>query len=124
MVVLDEFPCPVADLRIGPYSIQMPLNWSVVIGDKNLGAIEIISLQQINDRDMDVFVFNPISGYMPGFLPITVENSFPDVMWSVPHLRNGHILAVPLTSAPVPPCAFFVKDTNKLPEALDITKIF
>ena len=124
LVFLDVFPRPAADLQIGPYRIQMPLDWSIVIADKHLGNIEIIELKHLNDRDFDSFVFNPINGYMPQFLEVTIVNVFPDVNWNIPKLKRGHILAVPLAGGPSPPCAFFVKDTNKLPDGLDISKIF
>lgn len=124
LIFLDEFPTASVDLKIGPYRIQMPLNWSIVIGDKNLGHMEIIELKQLNDRDFDVFTFNPISGFRPEFHEITIENIFPDVTWNMPKLKHGHILAVPLTSSPKPLCAFFLRDINKISESLDITKIF
>lgn len=123
LLYLDQFPRPAADIRIGPYNIQMPLDWSIVIGDKNLGLLEIVSLQQLNDRDMDAFVINPTGSFTPEFLEITIENVFPDVHWSLPKLKHGHLLAAPLHTGPAPICAFFVKDTNKLPESLDITKV-
>ena len=67
---------------------------------------------------------NPITGYMPDFGEITHLNNFPDVTWNMPKLKYGHILAVPLEAKPNPACAFFVKDVHRLPESLDITKVF
>jgi hypothetical protein len=124
LIFLDVFPRPAADLRIGPYKIQMPLDWSIVISDKDFGFMEIIELKHLNDRDFSAFGLNPMKSYMPNFFEITIENIFPDVTWHMPRLKYGHILAVPLTDGPEPVCAYFVKDTNKLPESLDITKIF
>ena len=124
LVFLDQFTRPAADLLIGNRRVQVPLDWSVVIADKNMGTMELIDIKHINDRDFQVFCFNPIAGYMPSFPDIEIENIFPDVTWSVPKLSNGHILAVPIEDGAEPLCAFFVKDTNKLPESLDITKIF
>jgi len=124
LVFVDTFPRPAADLRIGPYRIQMPLDWSVVIADKHLGIMEIVELKHLNDREFDAFAFNPVRGYMPEFHEITIENVFPDLDWYMPKLKFGHILAVPLHNGPNPPCAFFVRDTNRLPDTLDISKIF
>lgn len=124
LVFLEEFARPAADLSLGNFRVQVPLDWSIVIADKNMGSLEIIELKHINDRDFSAFAFNPIEGYMPHFLDIEIQNIFPNVSWSVPKLKNGHLLAVPLSNKPEPLCAFFVKDTNKLPEALDITKLF
>jgi hypothetical protein len=123
LIFLDIFPRPAAVLRIGEYRIQMPLDWSIVISDKNFGLVEILELKHINDRDFSAFVFNPIKSYIPSFLDITIENIYPDVTWNMPRLKYGHILAVPLTDGAEPLCAYFVKDTNKIPESLDITKI-
>lgn len=124
LVFLDVFSRPAADLRIGKHRIQVPLDWSIVIADKNMGTMEVIDLKHINDRDFQAFCFNPINGYMPSFYDIDIENIFPNVTWSVPKLKNGHLLAVPLSGGLEPLCAFFLKDINKIPESLDITKLF
>lgn len=121
---LDVFSRPAADLKIGPYRITMPLDWSVVITDRDFGYLEIIELKHLNDREFDVFAFNPINGYMPEFHEISIQNIFPDFSWSMPRLKFGHILCVPLSPEPNSPCALFVKDTNKLPDVLEITKVF
>ncbi len=123
LIFLDNFPRPAADLQLGPFRIQMPLDWSIVIVDKHSGAVEILELKNINDREFDAWGFNPINGYMPSFLPINILNIYPDVNWFFPKLKYGHILAVPLEDGPSPMCVYFVKDTNKLPEVLDITKL-
>ncbi len=120
----DVFSRPAADLRIGKYRVQIPLDWSIVISDKNMGNMEVIDLKHINDRDFQAFCYNPINGYMPSFLDIEIDNIFPNVSWNVPKLKHGHLLAVPLHDGNEPLCAFFVRDTNKIPESLDITKLF
>ncbi|RYD66155.1 MAG: hypothetical protein EOP83_05700 [Verrucomicrobiaceae bacterium] len=124
LVFLDVFPRPAADLKIGPYRIRMPLDWSIVIADKNFGLVEILELKHLNDREFSAFALNPMKSYMPSFFEITIENVFPDATWHMPRLKYGHILAVPLHDGPDPLCAFFLRDTNKIPESLDITKIF
>jgi len=124
LIFLDQFPRPAADLQIGPYRIQMPLDWSIVIADKNFGNMEILELKHLNDRPFEAFIFNPVNGFMPSFGEITIENIFPDITWNMPKLKYGHILAVPLSEGKSPPCAFFLRDIVKIPEVLDITKIF
>ena len=123
LLFLESFNAPSVDLRIGKYHIQMPIDWSVVIGDKHSGELEVIELKKLNDRPFQVFSINPISGYMPQFLNITITNIFPDVKWYFPKLKYGHLLAVPLSFEEKPLCVFFVKDFNKLPEILDITQM-
>jgi hypothetical protein len=123
LLFLESFNSPAVDLKLGNFRIQMPMDWSIVIGDKNSGDLEIISLKQINDRSFDAFSINPINGYMPHFQEIEIMNVFPDVKWYFPKLKYGHLLAVPLDDSESPLCCFFVKDTNKIPEALDITQL-
>lgn len=124
LIFRDVFQIPAADLRIGQYRLQMPMNWSVVIADKNFGNMEVIELKHLNDRDFDVFIMNPVSSFMPSFEEISIQNIYPDITWDIPKLKFGHLLAVPLDNTDKPPCAFFVKDVNRLPDSLDIRKIF
>ena len=123
LIFLDNFPRPAADVQLGPYRIQMPLDWSIVIVDKHSGAVEVLELKNINDREFDAWGFNPINGCMPSFLPINILNIYPDVNWYFPKLKYGHLLAVPLDDGPSPVCVYIVKDIGKLPECLDITKL-
>jgi hypothetical protein len=120
LVFLDIFNAPCADIRIGSYNIQMPLNWSVVVGDKHGGELETIKLVDVMHKDFTVFVFNPINGYMPDFLPIEIENVFADVKWCFPKLKSANFLAVPLHNLPQPLCAFFIQDVSKNVDQLDI----
>jgi hypothetical protein len=123
LIFLESFNSPCVDLRIGNLNIQMPLDWSVIIGDKNSGEMEIMPLIYLNDKDFDVFCYNPINGFMPHFLKLEVLNLWPDVNWYFPKLKNGQILAVPLSDGPAPLCAYFLKDIGKIPESLDIRKL-
>lgn len=124
LIFLESFNSPCVDIKIGPHNIQMPLDWSVVIGDINLGDLEIMPLIYLNDKEFDVFAYNPISGYMPKYLKFEILNIWPDVKWYFPKLKNGHLLAVPLNEDPKPLCAYFLKDIGKIPESLDIRKLF
>lgn len=124
LIFLESFHSPCIDIKIGPYNIQMPLDWSVIIGDINLGDLEIMPLVYLMDKDFDVFCFNPVKGYMPRFLKLEIINTWPDVKWYFPKLKNGHLLTVPLEDKEDPLCAFFVKEINKLPDIIDIRKIF
>lgn len=123
IVFLETFHAPAVDIQLGPYRVQMPMDWSIVIGDKHSGELEIIELKKINDRPFQAFSLNPITGFMPEFLDIEIVNIFPDVKWHFPKLKYGHILTIPLTLKPNPPCCLFLKDINKIPDQLDITQM-
>lgn len=123
LIYLESFSSPCIDIKIGPYGLQMPLDWSVIIGDINLGDLEVMPVLQLMDKDFDVFCFNPINGFMPKFHKLEVINTWPDVKWYFPKLKHGHLLAVPLDGGSDPLCAFFVKELNKLPDVIDIREL-
>ena len=110
LVFLEIFTSPCAVLQIGKHSIKMPIDWSVVICDKEIGDPEIIPITQLNDR-----------GFMPNFLPIEITNIYNQVKWYFPKMSSGHILAVPLEDKNNPMCAYFVKETNKIPDVLNLS---
>ena len=123
-LIKEIFYAPAAKLQIGEYFVQMPLDWGVVVGDKNLGCLEVIELMVLNDRPFQSFVMNPINGYMPDFLDLDIKEIYPEIKWFFPILKPGHILSIPLDdSSKSPLCAHFVKHINKIPDSLDISKI-
>lgn len=123
LLFLESFHVPAVDLQIGKHRIQMPMDWSIVIGDKHSGDLEVIELKKLNDRPFQAFAINPINGFMPEFLDIRITNIFPDVKWYFPKLKYGHILTVPISTDDSPLCCLVVKDSNKIPEQLDITQL-
>lgn len=123
LVFLDIFSSPCADLKVGTFNIQMPLDWHVVVGDKHAGDLEVMRLMDLNDKNFDVFAFNPLGGYMPQFLTIDLVNVFQDVRWCFPKLKIGHFLAVPLENKHNPLCAYFIKEVGKHTDVLDIREL-
>lgn len=133
LLFMESFTTPGALIQIGKYQLQLPIDWSIVIGDKHVGDLEIIEIYKLNDRPFSTFVCNPLSSFSPSFYNISMLDVYPNLKWYCPKLKFGHILAVPLgesnqwprrsTRQPTPDCCFIVRETNKLPDALDISKI-
>ena len=124
LVFLESFSCPAAVLRIGKHELKVPLDWSLIIGEADHGEPEVINVMSLNDRGFSAFVFNPINGYKPEWQKVEVINIYQEVKWYVPKLKFGHVLAVPLEKSKSPMCAFCIKETNKIPEVLDLNKIW
>lgn len=124
LVFLESFYAPAAVLQIGNATVNMPLDWSVVICDPDVGDPEVVSLMSMNDRGFHAFALNPITGFKPEYPEISITNVYTDVKWYAPKLKFGHLLCVPLSDEPESPCALFVKDANKLPEVLDISELW
>ena len=124
LVFLESFNAPAAVCRIGPHKLNIPLDWSLVISEPDVGDAEVLPLMSLNDRNFKAFCLNPLTDIMPSFLPIGIENIFSETKWFFPKLKPGHILTIPLEDKPKPACAFFLKETNKVPEVLKIDQIW
>jgi len=119
LIFLESFTAPALVLRIGDHKIKMPVDWQVLIGELEFGDLEVLPLTSINDRGFTVFEFNPRSSFKPTFLEIEIIDVYHDVSWYAPKLKNGQLLAVPLTDGPAPPCVYFVKDISRNLEVVD-----
>lgn len=124
LIFLESFNSPAILLKIGNHTVQMPLDWSMVVGDKECGLDpEVLPLTSINERGFDAFVFNPVSGFRCEYMPIEIINIYQDVRWFFPKIKNGQILTVPLNDGPEPDCAFFVKEISRQSEIIQLNKL-
>ena len=108
LIFLESFNSPAILLRIGDNEIQMPLDWCMVVGDKECGLDpEVLPLTSINERGFDAFVFNPLSGFRAEYMPIEIINIYQDVRWYFPKMKNGQLLSVPTSNGDKPNCCYF-----------------
>ena len=124
LIFLESFNSPALVLSIGGNIVKMPVDWQVLIGESDIGDLEVIPLTSINDRGFSAFTFNPLGSYKPEFHPIEVVDIYHDVKWYFPKLRPGQMLAVPITGGDKPLCAYFVKDISRQSEIVDYSKIW
>ncbi|MDA9302720.1 hypothetical protein N8072_00930 [bacterium] len=124
LIFLESFYSPAAVLQIGKYTVNVPLDWSIIICDPEVGDPEVVSLMSLNDRGFTTFVMNPINGFQPQYLQVDIVNVYNDIKWHAPKLKYGHLLCVPLSDEPESPCIIIVKDANKIPEVLDMNEIW
>lgn len=113
LIFLESFNSPALVLKIGDATIKMPSDWQILIGEPDLGDLEVLPLTAINDRGFSVFQFNPLSSFRPSFPNIEIVDVYHEVTWYAPKLKNGQMLAVPLTDDRNPECVYFVKDISR-----------
>jgi hypothetical protein len=101
---------------------KMPMDWQILVGEPDIGDLEVLPLTSINDRGFRVFQFNPLSSYRPSFPDIEILDVYHEVNWYAPKLKNGQMLAVPLNDEPEPDCVYFVKDVSRNCEIVDYNK--
>lgn len=124
LMFLESFYSPSAVLKVGKYTVNVPLDWSIVICDPFVGEPEVMSLMSLNDRGYTAFATNPISGFTPEYLDVSITNIYNDVKWYAPKLKFGHLISIPLHDGENPPCILMVKETSKIPEVLDLNEIW
>jgi len=122
LIFLESFNSPALVLKIGGSTIKMPVDWQILIGEPDLGDLEVVPLTSINDRGFSVFCFNPISSFRPEFHPVEIVDIYQDVKWYFPKLKPGQMLAVPLENTKQPKCAYFVKDISRQSEVVNYSK--
>lgn len=124
LIFLESFNSPALVLRVGQNIVKMPVDWQILIGEPDLGDLEVVPLTSINDRGFSVFTFNPLSSFRPEFQSIEIVDIYQDVKWYFPKLKPGQMLAVPLSENDESMCAFFVKDISRQSEVVDYSKIW
>ena len=122
LIFLESFNSPALVLRIGDHVIKMPMDWQILIGEPDLGDLEMLPLTSINDRGFFAFEFNPLSSFRPSFPDVEILDVYHEVTWYAPKLKNGQMLAVPLESGDRPACVYFVKDISRNCEVVNYQK--
>lgn len=125
LIFLESFNSPALVLKIGDHVIKMPVDWQILIGEPDLGDLEVVPLTSINDRGFSVFAFNPLTSFRPEFYPVEIVDIYQDVKWYFPKLKSGQLLAVPLEeNTEKPMCVFFVKDIGRQNEVINYSKVW
>ena len=122
LIFLESFNSPALVLNINNNLIKMPVDWQLLIGEPDLGDLEVVPLTSVNDRGFSAFSFNPRSSFRPSFYKVEIVDIYQDVKWYVPKLKPGQMLAIPLTEGDNPECVYFVKDISRQSEVLDYQK--
>jgi len=124
LIFLESFNSPALVLRIGKHRIKMPIDWQILIGEEDVGDLEMLPLTSINDRGFKAFEYNPRSSFSPTYHDIEIVDVYQDVSWYAPKLKNGQMLCVPINDAEKPLCVYFVKDISRNCELVDYNKAF
>ena len=122
LIFLESFTAPAAVLKVGPYTINMPLDWCTIVGDPEGPDMEIIPLTSLNDRGFKTFIFNPLDSFRPEFYDIDIIDVYQDVRWYFPKMKPGQLLCTPLNNKSSPPCAYFVKEVSRQSELVDYSR--
>jgi len=122
LIFLESFNSPALVLQIGEQRVKMPIDWQILIGEPDLGDLEMLPLTSINDRGFKAFQFNPLTSFRPSFLDIEIVDVYHDVAWYAPKLKNGQMLCIPLNNDNKPDCVYFVKDISRNCEVVDYNK--
>lgn len=125
LIFLESFNSPAMVLRIGNDEIAMPIDWCIAVGDSSTGNdLEVLPLTSLNDRGFESLMYNPLSSFRLEFRKIEIVNFYNDVKWYFPKMKNGQLLAVPITGGDQPLCAYFVKEISRQSEIIYLDRLF
>ena len=122
LIFLESFSCPAIVMTISDKLIKMPYDWKVVIVEEDAGNLEVVPIEDVNDRNFKAFNYNPLIGGRPKYSPIEVVDIYQDIEWHAPKLKQGQILAVPLESGESPECVYFAKEITRNCEVIDFSQ--
>ena len=111
-----NFSAMAAELQIGEFQTQVPMNWQILLGDEDTGMMEMATIEDLLSLKLPhAYVFNPISSMYPRFLPVKVNNIFTiNIRWQMPMMNKQNLLAIPLSFTEKPLCAFFADETDRI----------
>lgn len=124
LIFLESFYAPAVVLNINGYTIQMPLEWSIIVCDEDYTDVEVVPLTQLNDRGFHTPLYNPLRHMVNEPAEISITNVYAEVKWFFPKLKSGNLLVVPVEDKENPKCVLFVQEKNKVPNNLDIAQLF
>ena len=121
---METFNAPSMIMEIGKHTVQMPIDWSILAVERELGICEMVPLTSLNDRGFEVLTINPLTHKMIQAQEVKIINVFQEVKWYFPKIKSGQMLAVPLQNGPKPMCAYFVKDISRQCEQVDYGSVW
>lgn len=140
LTMFNEYEYPAVQLSIGKYQLEVPMNWRILTGDAIQGELELVDIEELPNFDYEAYVLNPFKSYVPKFQPVQISNSYTSVTsWFTPRLQKKQLLAVPLGNpsewvsrkdmitgkeTSYPECVYFVDDSDKMNDVLDIMDVF
>tara|TARA_B100001027_G_C16263057_1_gene330494 strand:- start:1778 stop:2278 length:501 start_codon:yes stop_codon:yes gene_type:complete len=123
LIFMETFNAPSMIMEVGPYSVQMPIDYSILCIERELGQCEMVPLTSLNDRGFEALVINPLTSRIVDNHEIKIVNVFQDVRWYMPKLKHGHLISVPVEEKKEPKCLFFAKDINQIPDVIEVGNI-
>ena len=124
LIFVESFTAPAAIIQVGERRIKMPLDWQVLVGDPEIGDLEIVPLTSISERGFDCFVNNPLGKTRPHFDPIDIVDIYPEIKWYAPKLKIGHLLAVPVEVGNNPNCVYFSREVSRTQQIVKVDQVW
>ena len=124
LIFLESFNAPAVVLRIGNQIIKMPIEkkWQILVGDEEAKDLDMVPLEDVNDRGFTAFTYNPLTDNRPSFNEVEVDDIYPDVRWFFPKLKPGQLLCVPIDRGHNPRCVYFSRNISRQCEMIDYSK--
>lgn len=123
LVFLESYYSPAVVLRIGEFTIKMPLDWNILVTDEEFSSVEAVPLTSLNDRGFLALIYNPLEYRLPRVEEVEIVSVFNELKWYSPKVNDGNMLIVPLEGGDSPRCCAFSSSLSKIHRNLDLQHI-
>lgn len=87
----------VAELKIGNYYLDLPLNWKVLVTNTYDYMCNLVSIEDLLHYPHKTAIFNPYYYCVPKIVNISINNiNFKPIEHFVPYLSKKNVLVLPL----------------------------
>jgi hypothetical protein len=121
VLFIERNRTPRAKVAIGRFTTILPVDWFILIGDREHGTADLVTVREAIERRIDAIVLNPWRDRLASFAPITMHGSAREFI--SPKMPKRNLLVLPLSRSPHPPCVFVARDATYFNEPIEVADL-
>lgn len=118
LMYMVTFLATSVELEIGNYTVEVPLNTQLLMGDEETGMMEMIAVDDIlTVKEPHLYCINPLKSKYPFYLPVKIKKVFTKgIKWHMPLIPKKNLLAIPIENKNEPLCIFMADENDRIPD--------
>lgn len=121
VLFIERNRTPRAKVSIGRFTTILPLDWFILIGDREHGTADLVTVRDAIEQRIDVVVLNPWADRLASFAPITMLSTAREFI--SPKMTKRHLLVIPLDRSKHPQCVFVARDAAYFNDGIEVADL-